>query len=583
MDVLFAPEKAAEDYKPFRVDYPDLAASIAGSQENEKFFSLNQILAHWDELGDQIMKASAAREDGRKLTIYQDKLLDLASKLKLYFKTAGPDNVESYRAFHVEDPKLRQALKLPADRSLYSIGDLRNSADGQGSRMLSALLSDEAANREEIAGARAEASRLMDSIDAFSRMCPAQGLRSVPPVKQGDDWQSPQRAAAMAEQEKVGMPQAVASYAELRQAYEANLPSRFNKVAGAFYADLERQVPRQADKASFEARFNFYDPFMKCIVFYIAAFVLVCLSWLFEDWQKLLYRSAAALIGVALVVHTAGLVGRIYISGRPPVTNLTSASIFIAWGALLMALGVEYFFRNSMGLLVAAVAGFGSLFLSEALTVTEGDTLKVLQAVLDTNFWLATHVTCVTLGYAATILAGLLGIVYVVRGLFTDSLDKEDGKEIARMTYGVACFAMFFSFVGTVLGGIWADQSWGRFWGWDSKENGAVLVVLTNAILLHARWGGLVRERGIAVLAIWGIMVTQWSFFGTNQLGVGLHAYGFTEGLWGKLLLFWGIELAFLAMGLVPMKYWASYQEAGASTPAVSGNGARSAMASSVS
>src|SRR5207244_2190084 len=155
-----------------------------------------------------------------------------------------------------------------------------------------------------------------------------------------------------------------------------------------------------------------------------------------------------------------------------------------------------------------------------------GDTMKVLQAVLDTNFWLATHVIIINLGYAATFLAGILGIVYVIRGFFTSSLNRDAGKDLIRMIYGVVCFAMPFSFIGTVLGGIWADQSWGRFWGWDPKENGAVLIVLANALLLHARWGGLVKDRGIACLAIFGNIVTSWSWFGTNMLGVGLHSYG---------------------------------------------------------
>src|SRR6202012_1821318 len=112
--------------------------------------------------------------------------------------------------------------------------------------------------------------------------------------------------------------------------------------------------------------------------------------------------------------------------------------------------------------------------------------------VLDTNFWLATHVVCVTMGYAATFLAGILAIVYVLRGLFTRSLAADRGKEMYRMVYGIICFAMLFSFVGTVLGGIWADQSWGRFWGWDAKENGALMIVIWNALILHARWSGLV-------------------------------------------------------------------------------------------
>jgi len=92
------------------------------------------------------------------------------------------------------------------------------------------------------------------------------------------------------------------------------------------------------------------------------------------------------------------------------------------------------------------------------------------------------------------------------------------------MIYGSICFAAFFSLVGTVLGGLWADDSWGRFWGWDPKENGALVIVLWTALVLHARAARLVRQRGMAVLAVGGNIVTSWSWFGVNQLGVGLHA-----------------------------------------------------------
>src|SRR5262249_51640141 len=150
-----------------------------------------------------------------------------------------------------------------------------------------------------------------------------------------------------------------------------------------------------------------------------------------------------------------------------------------------------------------------------------------LQAVLDTNLWLATHVTTVTFGYGATLVAGFLAIVYVVCGLMTPLLQKEQANSLAKMIYGVVCFATLLSFTGTVLGGIWADQSWGRFWGWDPKENGALLIVIWNALILHARWAGIIKQRGMALLAIAGNIVTAWSWFGTNLLGVGLHAYGF--------------------------------------------------------
>ena len=112
------------------------------------------------------------------------------------------------------------------------------------------------------------------------------------------------------------------------------------------------------------------------------------------------------------------------------------------------------------------------------------------------------------------------------------------------MVYGVVCFAIFFSLVGTVLGGLWADDSWGRFWGWDPKENGAMMIVLWNAIILHARWGKLVADYGTAVLAIVGNAVTAWSWFGVNELKAGLHSYGFTEGRLLAMAGFMAVQLA---------------------------------------
>jgi ABC-type transport system involved in cytochrome c biogenesis permease subunit len=222
--------------------------------------------------------------------------------------------------------------------------------------------------------------------------------------------------------------------------------------------------------------------------------------------------------------------------------------------------------------------------------------MEMMRAVLDTNFWLATHVVIVTLGYASTYVAGFLGILFVILGLFTrrltspftkkgaatavavttfispplgaavaltalPSADKiAMDKALAKMIYAITCFATLFSFVGTVLGGIWADQSWGRFWGWDPKENGALIIVLWNVLILHARWGGLVRERGLANLAIFGNIVTTWSFFGTNMLGVGLHSYGFMDEQRVAFLTFIASQAALIVMGLLPVRFWQSYR-----------------------
>ena len=205
---------------------------------------------------------------------------------------------------------------------------------------------------------------------------------------------------------------------------------------------------------------------------------------------------------------------------------------------------------------VAAAAGFASLIVAHHLT-GDGDTMEMMRAVLDSNFWLGTHVVTITIGYSGTFLAGALAIAWTIRRhLLRGGGDPATSKAIMGMTYGVICFALLFSFVGTVLGGIWADQSWGRFWGWDPKENGALLIVLWNAIILHARWGGFVRERGIMAMAIFGNVITSLSWFGVNMLGVGLHSYGFMDKAFWALSAFIGSQLAIMAFTLLPPRFW---------------------------
>jgi ABC-type transport system involved in cytochrome c biogenesis permease subunit len=176
----------------------------------------------------------------------------------------------------------------------------------------------------------------------------------------------------------------------------------------------------------------------------------------------------------------------------------------------------------------------------------------------------------------AAVAVAILGILLIIR--FTGPIDRNENpippmlqnleqfnlnvtlsKAFMTAIYGVTCLALLLSFVGTVLGGIWADQSWGRFWGWDPKENGAILVVIVNALLLHARWGGMIKERGTVIIALLGNMVCMWSWFGTNQLGIGLHSYGFNNALIAMCTSFWGVMLGLIGLASLPNKYWKSY------------------------
>jgi ABC-type transport system involved in cytochrome c biogenesis permease subunit len=264
-------------------------------------------------------------------------------------------------------------------------------------------------------------------------------------------------------------------------------------------------------------------------------------------------------MGVAFALATAGILARMWLEGRPPVTNLYSSALFIGWGSVGLCLILERLHRNAVASAAGGLIGFGTLVIAHHLSLS-GDTLEMMRAVLDSNFWLSTHVVTVTTGYASTFLAGFLAIIYIVRGVFTRSLDRRTADALARMVYGIVCFATLFSFVGTMLGGIWADQSWGRFWGWDPKENGALLIVIWNAVILHCRWGGLVRQRGLMALAVFGNVVTAWSWFGTNMLGIGLHSYGFTDAAFRGLIVFVASQLALLALAALPLEHWRSFR-----------------------
>src|SRR5207244_3846687 len=194
-------------------------------------------------------------------------------------------------------------------------------------------------------------------------------------------------------------------------------PEHFNEALAGYLAYLDTSPKCDMHRVKLEAFFDHLEPFYLSIVFYGIVFGLGFVGLLATAYNEFagraLCRAAFWLAVFTLVLHSWSLIARMYIQARPPVTNLYSAAVWIGWGCVLLGLLLEYLYRNGIGTIVAAVPGFLTMLLAHHLAGS-GDTLQMMEAVLDTNFWLATHVTIVTFGYVATVVAGVIGLIYVL-------------------------------------------------------------------------------------------------------------------------------------------------------------------------
>ena len=288
-----------------------------------------------------------------------------------------------------------------------------------------------------------------------------------------------------------------------------------------------------------ETWMNRVNLFYTSVGLYLFAFILLGLSWMIQP--LLLKRASYALLILGFLFHAYGIYLRMHIMGRPPVSTLYESVIFVAFIVILFAIILEYFRRDGLGIFVGTVSGSIFHYIGFGYSA-DGDTLGMLVAVLNSNFWLATHVTTITMGYGASLAAGFIGHLYLVQ-VIRQPENKSNLKSIFNNLFGITLIALFFTLFGTILGGIWADQSWGRFWGWDPKENGALLIVLWQLMMVHMRLSGLAKPAEFALGMALNNIIVALAWFGVNLLQVGLHSYGFDDGVARNLFIFIVLEL----------------------------------------
>ncbi len=288
---------------------------------------------------------------------------------------------------------------------------------------------------------------------------------------------------------------------------------------------------------------------------FLLLFLLLALSWLAPSsgWGRVLTKlsTIGGFVGFATIL--TGILWRVFITGWGPITNIYETIPFITLMAGIFALFMELIFRNRISLIVAITCGAAGMFLAGRYEAGDAaDTMPSLVAVLRSNYWLWTHVTTINIGYATVLLAAIFSIIYIFCRLFDITRqNKPLFRMLTQSSYGILCFGLVFSLVGTVLGGIWGNESWGRFWGWDPKENGAMVIVLWCLAVLHMRLAGWIKELGLHLCTAFGANFCLFSWWHVNLLNVGLHSYGFTQGLDQKLYMAYALVCLVVLLGAV--------------------------------
>ena len=305
------------------------------------------------------------------------------------------------------------------------------------------------------------------------------------------------------------------------------------------------------ERHSLEREIFYYrlDPLYISLAVFVAAFVCLLLCALFRPaanaplWRRFLRPggfSLAWLTGAGgTVVLAAALVIRMLITMRSPVGNTYETIAFIACMGVLCALVVELFSKKGIVLAAGLLLGAFSCQMGILYEASQAvDHMDPLVAILRSNFLLSTHVITIVLGYAAGLLAAVLSHIYLLASPLRLISGKTE-QSLDRMAYGILCFSLVFTLVGTVFGGIWGNESWGRFWGWDPKENGALMIVLWQLTVLHARKAGWLSSWLLHFSNVVGGVIIAFAWWGVNMLGVGLHSYGFTSGREALDMFYW--------------------------------------------
>jgi cytochrome c-type biogenesis protein CcsB len=443
------------------------------------------------------------------------------------------------KIIRISIPEVNQQLLLDPTRKMFAPNELLSSnvflqyaegirSGGKSAEQVTGTGINAVSGKKDPRGE--ELRRVVDRMERFQAIVTGAVWTLTPTV--ADDPEAPWKT--FAEGMMQSSPQVVAAGAMLKCYLDREVECFQEKVA-VLRDSVEKAVPafsKVSDKLKVEVWYNRLRPFLQSMILYLFA----GLFWLFAARHAFARMMAKFLTFSAVFLHVLGFGLRSYVAERPPVTNMYESIIWVSLGVMVFTF-LLYRKNRQVVLMSTAcmLAGF-ALFAGDAAPLVMDPTIRPLVPVLRSNYWLTIHVLTITLSYGAFMLA--MGISNVSLFQFMKIARTGESPELSQriaslnqLSYRALMFGTVLLAAGTILGGVWADYSWGRFWGWDPKEVWALIALLAYMAVLHGRYAGWVGRFALPLWTVICFSTVVMAWYGVNfVLGAGLHSYGFSTG-----------------------------------------------------
>ncbi len=462
----------------------------------------------------------------------------------------APEEWRSKKMFLIRHSGLREGLKLENERLLYSLDELLdNDRLGLSINTLRGKLGKE----EKLDSYFQAVQKMANQIQRFHAIAGGADVR-VAPSKSGDSKWDSIKALTGEKKEKFGA--IISGFASELKLSSSDKSTGLKSAVEEYIATVKADSGAEFapfSRLSSEVHYNKFKPFMWSFIFYLICVFLVLLHYAFR--KPLLTTLIWASVIIGFILHTYGIGLRVFISNRPPVSNMFETVIWVPWIAIISAMIIEVKYKSKTVLMGASLVGVICLMLTHLAPTILDASFSPLEPVLKDNFWLLTHVIIIVSSYGPYFLAFLLGDVALVYYLIDENKYKSKLKDMAQIMYRCIQVGSVLLIAGTILGGVWADYSWGRFWGWDPKETWAFIAFMGYIAVLHAKLVGWVKDFGMAVSSVAAFSLVIMAWYGVNYvLGAGLHSYGFGAGGLEYVATFVGVHFLFIGYVMLMRK-----------------------------